>query len=523
MSKKLCQKNIHWADFCAQKTLDSFPNEEVYTVASGITPSGFIHVGNFREVITSEIVKRALEDKGKKTKFLYSWDSYDRFRKVPSDVPEEFEKYIGMPVGVIPSPFSENKTYADEFIQTFEEDVKDFGLDDIDFQKQHKLQTSGIYSESIKKVLQNKEKIIEILNRYRSEDRKLDSSYWPFEFYDRDTKKDTNKILDYDGENTITYLDENEDKKEINFFNEPNLKLKWKADWPMRWDYFKVCFEPGGKDHSTPGSSYTVGSNIIREIFNREPPQYIMYDFVKMKGEGSKISSSKGGALRIRDLNKIYTTEIIMFMFAGTLPKKEIDLSFDLDVIKIYEDFDKCEREYYNNLDEEDKSVIKLKRSYELSQYKNNEPQKNMPEQFGFRHLTSLVQSNDFDIEKVKSNFKIENDFDMKRFYERVNCAKNWVLNYAPSDMRFKIVDKLENIEEVDKRILKILKDKLIVANEPKDLMEVFKKISNDFNIEIKDLFQKLYTIFLKNIKGPKLGGLMIENKTKFLKLLEDF
>ena len=189
MGKKFCNENIHWADFSAQKTIEKFPNEKIYNVASGITPSGFIHVGNFREVITTELVRRALEDKGQKTKFIYSWDSYDRLRKIPDNISKEFEKYMGQPVGFVKCPFKKEKSYADNFIKTFEEDVKNFGFEHIVFQKQHKLQTSGIYFESIKKVLQNKKKIIEILNKYRSDDKKLDETYWPITIYDEHTLK----------------------------------------------------------------------------------------------------------------------------------------------------------------------------------------------------------------------------------------------------------------------------------------------------------------------------------------------
>ena len=36
-----------WAYEFAQRIINERPNEEVYTVASGVSPSGFIHIGNF--------------------------------------------------------------------------------------------------------------------------------------------------------------------------------------------------------------------------------------------------------------------------------------------------------------------------------------------------------------------------------------------------------------------------------------------------------------------------------------------
>jgi lysyl-tRNA synthetase class 1 len=519
--------DIHWADFSAQKTIDNFPNEEIYNVASGITPSGFIHIGNFREVITTELVRRALEKKGKKTKFYFSFDSYDRFRKIPKELKNKnFEKYIGEAVGFIPNPFEEEencKSYGDFFIKTFIEDVKNFGLKNIEFQKQHLIQTSGIYSNDIKKILQNKNKIIDILNKFRNEETQLTYDWWPIDIYDDETKKDTNKIISYDGNFTLTYTNENKIEKTINFKESPRVKLRWKCDWPMRWNFFKISFEPGGKDHSTPGSSYSVGCEIIKEIFGREPPQYTMYDFVKIKGQGSKISSSKGGALRIKELNEIYTSELILFIFASSRPNKEINLSFDLDVIKIYEDFDKLERLYYGlETQKNEKELIKQKRIYELLQINNTKPQKEIPTQFSFRHLTTIVQTNNNNFEKVKNYYKPQNEFDENRLKQRFDCAKNWLEKYAPTEMIFSIVKKInkKDLEENQIRILNSIKEKLIEVETGKELMLFFKEICLSENLEIKDFFSFMYKTFLNSEKGPKLGSLMIENKEIFLELM---
>ena len=222
-------ENVHWADNSAQRTIEQFPNEEVYTVYSGITPSGYIHIGNFREVITSEIVRRALEDKGYKTKFYYSWDSYDAFRKVPKDVPQDWEKYLRMPVGQVPNPFdSEAQTYGQHFINLFEEEVKPFNFP-VEFQKQHEVQTSGAYADSIKKVLQNKHIVIEELNKYRGDDQQLDDSWWPIDIYDDETQKDNTKLVSYDGEYTIHYTDINGLQKFVNFKEDPRVKIKMES------------------------------------------------------------------------------------------------------------------------------------------------------------------------------------------------------------------------------------------------------------------------------------------------------
>ena len=56
----------HWADHAAKRVVASRGLQVGATVvvASGITPSGVVHVGNFREVITVDLVCRALRDSG---------------------------------------------------------------------------------------------------------------------------------------------------------------------------------------------------------------------------------------------------------------------------------------------------------------------------------------------------------------------------------------------------------------------------------------------------------------------------
>ena len=78
-----------WAYEIAERIIRERPNEEVYTIATGVSPSGFIHIGNFREVVTPYFVAQALKKLGKKVRFMFSFDDFDRFRKVPADIPED--------------------------------------------------------------------------------------------------------------------------------------------------------------------------------------------------------------------------------------------------------------------------------------------------------------------------------------------------------------------------------------------------------------------------------------------------
>ena len=57
---------MHWSDRIADKVIKRNPNKEEYVCAAGISPSGSIHIGNFRDIATALFVCQALERKGKK-------------------------------------------------------------------------------------------------------------------------------------------------------------------------------------------------------------------------------------------------------------------------------------------------------------------------------------------------------------------------------------------------------------------------------------------------------------------------
>src|SRR4030042_874456 len=90
----------HWADLVAERIIKERGKKAKYVCAAGITPSGIVHIGNFREIITVDLVCRALKDKKKKVRFIYSWDDYDRLRKVPVNMPKQdvLQKFIGKPI-----------------------------------------------------------------------------------------------------------------------------------------------------------------------------------------------------------------------------------------------------------------------------------------------------------------------------------------------------------------------------------------------------------------------------------------
>jgi lysyl-tRNA synthetase class 1 len=185
----------YWADQVAKKVLKIHPRKKIYVVAAGVTPSGRKHIGNYREIITNAFVAKALEDLGKNVKFIYSWDSFDRFRKVPPDLPATkkkiLEKHLGMPDSDVPDPFGCHKSYAKHYEEFLEKESAATGVRP-KFIYQDKEFRKCTYAKEIRTLMRNRKKVADILNRSRKEP--LPKTWYPLFVYCEDCNKDNTKI-----------------------------------------------------------------------------------------------------------------------------------------------------------------------------------------------------------------------------------------------------------------------------------------------------------------------------------------
>lgn len=510
---------MFWSDQLAFAVRKKFEDRDEYVCASGISPSGFVHIGNFREIITTDFVVKSLNNYGEDTRFIYSWDDYDRFRKVPENVPDEFEKYIGLPLSEVPDPEECHESYAEHFEAMLEEELEGMHMD-VEFIRQSEMFQDGEYADLIKKAMNSRKEIKEILDQYRREPLKQD--WYPLRVYCRECGKDFTKIVDYDGEYSVEYFcEECQEKHEINFKEHDSVKPPWRVDWPMRWFYEDVSFEPGGKDHSAAGSSRDTGKDIIEEVYDSEAPVYQMYDFVKPKGSDKKISSSSGkDTLRLTDLKEIYSPEMIRFLFSQTKPKKTLSLAFDEEIIQIYDRFDRIESHYFNPDElENEKKQRHQERVYELAMVETPEEH---PVRVPFKHAAFIAQTVPEDewktrgIESLRRTGHIEelSEKDTERVLDRLRRAKNWARNYAPEDYVYEINWDGEKEEFSDEEIeaLEILKEKLEFGEfeDSDELDGELYNVRDESELDTGEFFETCYRALLNRESGPRLSTLIM-------------
>ena len=508
---------MHWSEIIADRIIKRNPDKEEYVCAAGISPSGSIHIGNFRDIATSYFVVRALIKKGKKAKLLFSWDEFDRMRKVPVNVAaidSDMEKYIGCPYVDVKNPFdTEEKTYAEYFEHEFERSIVKFGIN-MDYRHQAEMYRSGKYTEHILHSLKKRGEIFDILASHRTQPVQEGEreAYYPVSIYCSECGKDTTKIVSLSEDCTqAEYTCACGHKGSFDFTKDFNCKLAWKIDWPMRWMYEGVDFEPGGKDHASPHGSYDTSKDIAKKIFGYEPPLFQGYEFIGIKGTTGKMSGSSGLNLTPETLLKIYEPEVILWLYSKTEPLKAFDFCFDDGILRQYFEFDKMYTAVKDGTANDAQKDIMY----------NTTVGDRVLETVPMGLLVQLGSVVDFNVPMLETVFeKIGTPYKSEQFSERLDKAKYWLENCAPDQVNRLRAGRnwevYETLNETQKAEIKALFEYISAGGY--DLDELNKKLYaipkeiNGGELDEKALktiqgafFKNVYKLLIDKEKGPRL------------------
>ncbi|MEU2993350.1 lysine--tRNA ligase [Streptomyces griseoincarnatus] len=534
----------------------------VVVVASGLSPSGPIHLGNLREVMTPHLVADEIRRRGYQVRHLISWDDYDRYRKVPAGVPgvdETWAEHIGKPLTSVPAPKgSPYANWAEHFKAAMVESLAELGVE-FDGISQTEQYTSGVYREQILHAMKHRGDIDAILAQYRTkkapakkqqkpvDEAELEAAegsgaaaeddgssgsagYFPYKPYCGNCEKDLTTVTSYDDDSTeLTYSCTSCGFSETVRLNEFNRgKLVWKVDWPMRWAYEGVIFEPSGVDHSSPGSSFQVGGQIVG-IFGGEQPIGPMYAFVGISGM-AKMSSSKGGVPTPADALKIMEPQLLRWLYARRRPNQSFKVAFDQEIQRLYDEWDRLEAKVADGsalpADVAAHSRAVRTASGELPR---------TPRPLPYRTLASVA---DITAGHEDQALRILSDLDpanplasLDEARPRYDKAEAWINTHVPADQRTIVRDEpdtelLESLDERGRESLRLLLDGLagnwsldglthLVYGVPKvqagfSADATPKELPAEIKTAQRSFFALLYQLLVSRDTGPRLPTLLL-------------
>ena len=490
----------HWADETAAQIpplegwrAQPFPVGSRHEISTGISPSGEIHIGNLREVITADIVARALRERGAEVVLDYVADNFDPLRKVyPFLDRKVYEPLIGAPLSEIPCPCGKHPSYAAHYLEPFLESLKRLRID-VKVIYADQLYKSGTLVPQIVQALQGRDAIARILHECTG--REMEDDWSPFNPICAQCRKLTEtKVKGFSAKDeTVDYACRCGGRGTVSMRG--GGKLTWRVDWPARWARIPVTVEPFGKDHATRGGSYDSGARICREVFKAEPPFPVTYEWIAFTGQGD-MSKSKGNVLSVHRMLEVVPPEVLRYLVVKTRPMRSINFDPGLPLLSLVDEFDDAA------------SSARDPRAMTLSgadQFK--------PIGVPFRHLVNVVQMADFDLDQVvvilrRNGYPVGDETAVK---ERAGYAMRWLREFAPEDAKFSVQRALPasagDLGAPERGFLRLLADRLRPEQTGEEIHALVYNVAKEAGMEkTTAAFQAIYRVFLDRTRGPRAG-----------------
>ncbi len=484
----------HWADRAAAEIMAAQGDGRKPVLSTGISPSGEIHIGNMREVLTADAVYRALKERGAGPEFHFVADNFDPLRKVsPFLDAETYAPLVGMPLSRIPCPCGGHDSYGDHFLEPFLESLRELHVH-VELVRADELYRSGRMNRMIVTALENRGVIVGILKELTG--KQMDETWSPFVPVCSGCRKMSGtQVTGFSAkEETVSFTCDCGASGDVPMSG--GGKLQWRIDWPARWSALHVSVEPFGKDHSTRGGSYDTGVRIAREVFGIEPPYPIPYEWISLKGRGD-MSSSKGNVLSIGSILKVAPPEVLRYMVMRARPGKTIKFDPGRPLAQLVDQVDDAQAK---GRDE---------RSMELSRAAGFEPV-GVP----YRHLVMVAQVARFDLDKVMEILGRTGYPNATRsaVEGRLGYARNWLDRFAPEDERYQVQEtvprKAEGLSDVQRRFLSALASSLDASMDGAAIHRTVYTLRERFDeVPPSELFQSIYLVLLGKTKGPRAGS----------------
>ena len=499
IDKSIIQATGSWPFVEARKLVKErqkiFEKKGKITLQTGYGPSGLPHIGTFAEVARTTMLVNAIRQIiDIPTEIITFSDDMDGLRKIPENIPNKgiLKKNLHKPLTSVPDPFNKFKSFGEHNNEMLKSFLNEFNFS-YNFISSTDTYKKGIFNETLILVLENYEKIMEIILPTLGKERQ--KTYSPF----LPICSTSGKVLEVPvveikkKEGKIIY--QNDGKKiEIEITN-GKCKLQWKVDWAMRWYALDVDYEMYGKDLI---ESAILSSKICKTL-GKKPPNGFAYElFLDEKGE--KISKSKGNGITIEQWLKYASPESLsLYMYQN--PKRAKKLYADV-VPKAVDEYLAC----ITKFSEQDAKNKLLNPVWHIHNGKPPAEKSIMP----FSVLLNLVGTSNATDKEVLWKF-------IKRYKKDINISDYPILNklteYALRYFK-DVVQPNKKYRKPNEKEKKALQDLVNRLNDCKDQMdpEAIQTIvysvgkNNGYEENLREWFKAIYEIIFGDQDGPRVG-----------------
>jgi lysyl-tRNA synthetase class 1 len=517
---------MEWADELAARV--SGPQ----VVNDSKTPSGTIHVGSLRGPVILDVITRALRAAGRETTLLYGIDDLDPMDAQALLTPDAVEREMGRPLAHIPDQAGDgHSSYARHHAQVFIDTVAGLGIRPDRYYWMSEHYAAGDMDPYIRITLDHAAVVRDVYQRVANV-RHPDTWHPISVICPTCGRVGTTIVTKWDGEKVffecrpdlVTWATGCGSSGWVSPYGGA-AKLPWNLEWAAQWSLFGVTIEPCGKDLATAGGSRDRSDAIAREVFEREPPINVPYEFLNIGGR--KMSTSKGRGAPAHLIAEVVPPEQLRLLFLRPRPNQAIEFDPDgTDAIpRLFDEFDRVAgavagRDVKGELPAGFEAVFRYSLLDPTADYEVEAARFRPP----FGHLAVLAQVPGVDIGAAMAAEKGSPLDGAERAIldERLKAVRGWLDTFAPESARMEVRDTLPeavaNLAPEERAFLGALAGGAPGAGSDGETWQsaIFTTAAAR-ELPAGRAFKALYVAFLGRSNGPRAGWLLASLDRSFV------
>jgi lysyl-tRNA synthetase, class I len=497
------------------------------------TPSGTVHVGSLRGPVILDVITRALRAAGRETTLLYGVDDLDPMDAQALLTPDAVEREMGRPLANIPDQEGDgHASYARHHAQRFIDTFAGLGIRPDRYYWMSEHYAAGDMDRYIRIAL-DRAAIVRAVYQRVANVQHPDTWHPISVICPTCGRVGTTIVTQWDGERVffecrealVTWARGCGSSGWVAPFGGA-AKLPWNLEWAAQWSLFGVTIEPCGKDLATAGGSRDRSDAIAREVFEREPPINVPYEFLNIGGK--KMSTSKGRGAPAHLIAEVVPPKQLRLLFLRPRPNQAIEFNPDgTDAIpRLFDEFDRLAgavagRDVKGELPPGFAAMFR----YSLLDPAADVDVEAARFRPAFGHLAVLAQVPGVDIGAAMESEKGGPLDEAERAIldERLRAVRGWLTHFAPDTARMEVrrdalPDAAATLTPDERAFLATLAADAPPAGADGDAWQnVIFTTAGARGLPPGRAFRALYLAFLGRPNGPRAGWLLASLDPEFV------
>jgi lysyl-tRNA synthetase, class I len=255
----------------------------------------------------------------------------------------------------------------------------------------------------------------------------------------------------------------------------------------------------------TTGGSYDTGVQIMKDVYEAEPPYPVSYDFINMAGDNKKMSASQGTGLDAAEASRLMPPEVTRFFVLRSPPLKRLYFDPVNGVVKLMDEF----AAFAAKSDRTDSEEQLL---YVCTRGIGRKTVSRIPFSLLVAAYQAALKEPDATLAIIsRSEYAAIAKEDAEIIKDELEFIAAWLDKQAPDDVKFDLAETVDAgaFTDTEKQFLAALAGKISAAPEAADgdwFHQAIYELKDGSGLPPQELFGALYRAVIGKTSGPRAG-----------------